>query len=113
MLRRIRELFNDVFRQADLVLLALCIGTSLFGILMIASATRYMHTSKLVLVQAAALCIGAVLYIVVSQVDLNELAKYWKWIFLVGVVLSCCWQRPSALPGIPATRHGWSSRSCR
>ena len=54
MLRRIRELFNDVFRQADLVLLALCIGTSLFGILMIASATRYMHTSKLVLVQAAA-----------------------------------------------------------
>ena len=86
MLRRIRELFNDVFRQADLVLLALCIGTSLFGILMIASATHYMHTSKLVLVQAAALCIGAVLYIVVSQVDLNELAKYWKWIFLVGVV---------------------------
>ena len=56
MLRRIRELFNDVFRQADLVLLAQCIGTSLFGILMIASATRYMHTSKLVLVQAAALC---------------------------------------------------------
>ena len=88
MLRRIRELFNDVFRQADLVLLALCIGTSLFGILMIASATRYMHTSKLVLVQAAALCIGAVLYIVVSQVDLNELAKYWKWIFLVGTLHS-------------------------
>ena len=85
MLRRIRELFNDVFRQADLVLLALCIGASLFGILMIASATHYMHTSKLVLVQAAALCIGAVLYIVVSQVDLNELAKYWKWIFLVGI----------------------------
>ena len=27
MLRRIRELFNDVFRQADLVLLALCIST--------------------------------------------------------------------------------------
>lgn len=72
MLRRIRELFNDVFRQADLVLLALCIGASLFGILMIASATHYMHTSKLVLVQAAALCIGAVLYIVVSQVDLHR-----------------------------------------
>ena len=60
MLRRIRELFNDVFRQADLVLLALCIGTSLFGILMITSATRYMHTDRLVLVQAAALAIGVV-----------------------------------------------------
>ena len=99
MLRRIRELFNDVFRQADLVLLALCIGTSLFGILMIASATRYMHTSKLVLVQAAALCIGAVLYIVVSQVDLNELAKYWKWIFLVGVVFILLLATPLGIAG--------------
>ena len=99
MLRRIRELFNDVFRQADLVLLALCIGTSLFGILMIASATRYMHTSKLVLVQAAALCIGAVMYIVVSQVDLNELAKYWKWIFLVGVVFILLLATPLGIAG--------------
>lgn len=99
MLRRIRELFNDVFRQADLVLLALCIGTSLFGILMIASATRYMHTSKLVLVQAAALCIGAVLYIVVSQVDLNELSKYWKWIFLVGVVFILLLATPLGIAG--------------
>lgn len=48
MLRRIRELFNDVFRQADLVLLALCIGTSLFGILMIASAAACTSTSLLV-----------------------------------------------------------------
>ena len=99
MLRRRRELYNDVFRQADLVLLALCIGTSLFGILMIASATRYMHTSKLVLVQAAALCIGAVLYIVVSQVDLNELAKYWKWIFLVGVVFILLLATPLGIAG--------------
>ena len=34
MLRRIRDLFSDVARQADLVLLALCGVTSLFGILM-------------------------------------------------------------------------------
>ena len=55
MLRRIRELFNDVLRQADLLLLALCGGASLFGVLMVSSATRYMHTNRLVLVQAAAL----------------------------------------------------------
>ena len=62
MLRRIRDLFSDVARQADLVLLALCSAASLFGILMIYSATRYMHTSRLVLVQAASLVIGVVLY---------------------------------------------------
>ena len=84
MLRRIRDLFSDVARQADLVLLALCSATSLFGILMIYSATRYMHTSRLVLVQAASLVIGVVLYLLMSQIDLNELVKYWKWIFLLG-----------------------------
>ncbi len=84
MLRRIRDLFSDVARQADLVLLALCSAASLFGILMIYSATRYMHTSRLVLVQAASLVIGVVLYLLMSQIDLNELVKYWKWIFLLG-----------------------------
>ena len=113
MLRRIRELFNDVFRQADLVLLALCIGTSLFGILMIASATRYMHTSKLVLVQAAALCIGAVLYIVVSQVDLNELAKYWKWIFLVGVVFILLLATPLGIAGDTGNKAWLEVLPCR
>lgn len=85
MLRRIQDLLADVLRQTDLLLLALCGGTSLFGLVMIASATNYMHTYKLVVVQAAALCIGVVLFFVISQIDLNELAKYWKWIFLLGL----------------------------
>ena len=85
MLRRIRDLFNDVLRQADLLLLALCCGASLFGILMVTSATRYMHTDRYMLVQTASLLIGVVLYLVVSQIDVGELVKYWKWIFLVGV----------------------------
>ena len=41
MLRRIRDLFSDVARQADLVLLALCSAASLFGILMIYSCLLY------------------------------------------------------------------------
>ena len=37
-------------------------------------------------VQSAALLLGVVLYLLVSQVDLNDLSKYWKWIFLTGLV---------------------------
>ena len=85
MLRRLRELFADILRQTDLVLLALCAAASLFGVLMVASATRYMHTWRLVAVQSVALLLGVVLYLVISQIDLNDLCKYWKWIFLVGV----------------------------
>ena len=32
------------------------------------------------------LLLGVVLYLVISQIDLSDLCKYWKWIFLVGVV---------------------------
>ena len=85
MLRRSRELFADILRQTDLVLLALCAAASLFGVLMVASATRYMHTWRLVAVQSVALLLGVVLYLVISQIDLSDLCKYWKWIFLVGV----------------------------
>ena len=84
--RRSRDFFSDMLRQTDLVLLALCAEASLFGILMVASATRYMHTWRLVAVQSAALLLGVVLYLLVSQVDLNDLSKYWKWIFLTGLV---------------------------
>ena len=73
-------------KRAFVCLLALCAAASLFGILMVASATRYMHTWRLVAVQSAALLLGVVLYLLVSQVDLNDLSKYWKWIFLTGLV---------------------------
>ena len=85
MFRRSRDFFSDMLRQTDLVLLALCAAASLFGILMVASATQYMHTLRLVKVQSVALLLGVVLYLLGSQVDLNDLAKYWKWIFLLGI----------------------------
>ncbi len=99
MLYRIRDLFLDVARQADLLLLALCGGTSLFGILMIYSATHYMHSNRYVLVQAASLVIGVVLYLLVSQIDLNELVKYWKWISLVGFVFILLLATPLGIEG--------------
>ena len=104
MLRRIRETCRDVLRQSDLLLLTLCGGASLFGLLMIASATRYTHTGRYVLVQGASLLIGVVLYLVVSQIDLNELVKYWKWIFLVGVAFILLLLTPFGVAGNTGNR---------
>lgn len=50
------------FRQTDLVLLALCCIATAFGILMIYSATRYMNTLRLVLVQTGGAVIGIILF---------------------------------------------------
>ena len=41
MLKSVKNTILDIIRQADLLLLALCTVTSLFGVVMIYSATRY------------------------------------------------------------------------
>ena len=85
MLRRAAGLVADIVRQADLVLLGLCCTATVFGIVMIASATNYMDTSQHVLVQSAAALLGIGLYFLVSMVDITELAKHWKWVMLFNV----------------------------
>ena len=50
-MRKIIGFIGACFRQADMVLLALCTGTTLFGCLMIASATHYTGSYKNVIVQ--------------------------------------------------------------
>lgn len=89
MLQRTKEFIADIFRQADMLLLALCTVASLFGILMIASATHYTGSLKNVVVQACALLLGVGLYFIVSAIDMNEVAKHWKWLtaFNFGFIL--------------------------
>ena len=89
MLQRTKELIADLFRQADMLLLALCTAASLFGIVMIASATHYTGSLKNVIVQACALLLGVGQYFIVSAIDMNEVAKHWKWltVFNFGFIL--------------------------
>ena len=86
-MRKIIGFIGACFHQADMVLLALCTGTTLFGCLMIASATHYTGSYKNVIVQGAALCLGVVAYVFMSMLDLNELGKHWKWLLGGSLVL--------------------------
>ena len=54
--------------------------TSLFGVVMIYSATRYQGGLKCVIIQLCGLVLGIVLYFVVSMVDLTEISKKWQWL---------------------------------
>ena len=121
MLRKIWEIFVGCFRQVDLVLLALCTGTTLFGCLMIASATHYTGSYKNVVVQMAALCLGIVAYVLMSMLDLAEVSKYWKWLLGGSLVLILLLKTPLGMEsggnrawwgveGIPGA--GGSGRSC-
>ena len=86
---KIRDFLSDVVRQSDMVLLALCVGSTLYGMVLIASATHFRGTLKYVAIQGFGLLIGVLLYFFFSAVDVGELSKKWKWllIFNFGFIL--------------------------
>ena len=86
-MQRVREFLRDILRQTDLVLLALCCTATAYGILMIYSATRYMETLRLVLVQTGGAVVGIILFFLLSLVDISELMrkKGWLWLTLFGL----------------------------
>lgn len=85
MLERLKAVLADFLRQADLVLLGLCSAATVYGILLIFSATRYKDSNRYVLVQTAALALGIIVYIGFSMVDLEMLMKRWKLIVLFNI----------------------------
>lgn len=81
---------RDFFKKGDLVLLLLCLLASGYGLALIYSATRWRETNRFVIVQAAAIAIGVVVYMVLTFVDFQMFTeRCWKFIFLfdVGFIL--------------------------
>lgn len=92
MFNHLKSRLSDFFQQADLVLLTLCCISTIFGILLISSATRYMGTSKMyrfVLVQSVAMVLGILIYYLLSMEDVEVLVRKWKWILLFNVGFIC------------------------
>ena len=89
MANRLKSILTDFFQQADLVLLALCCVSTLYGIVLIFSATQYMENGRwlrYVGVQGAAMVIGVCAYIFMSMLDLENVMKRWKWLVLFNIV---------------------------
>ena len=74
-------------RRGDLILLLLCVVTSAFGCLVITSATNYTGSLRYLFVQVAAICLGVVVYAVVSSVDISVLSENRRWLVFFNVVM--------------------------
>jgi len=80
---------GDMIRASDTLLLTLCTAATLYGMVLIASATNFRGTMRYVVVQGVGLAIGIVLYFFFSSLEVGELAKHWPWLlaFDVGFIL--------------------------
>lgn len=64
------------FYRTDWLLLGLCLAASIFGIVMIASASNYHGASTYVSKQIIALVIGLILFVLLSFLDIEILAEH-------------------------------------
>lgn len=78
----------DYFRETDKVLLSICTFASLFGCIMVMSATNYTGSLKQFYVQLGALFVGLIMVVIISGfIDYETIAKHKFIIAGVAVVL--------------------------
>ena len=64
------------FRKGDMVLLTMCLATSAFGCLIIASTNNYRGFTRYVIVQLAAVALGVILYAITSSIDADFFSEH-------------------------------------
>lgn len=75
-MKKIWQSIADYIRETDKLLLFLCVTASLYGALLIYSATN-MYGSRQVIVQLVSLILGVAVAIVVSLIDYTRLTKFY------------------------------------
>lgn len=71
----ISRMIGDFIKKADMVLLLLCTITTIFGIVVISSATNALGSSRYVMVQALALVLGIAMYVLLTLIDVDIIAE--------------------------------------
>ena len=74
-----RQYFQELknfFRKGDMVLLLLCLITTAFGVLMIASATNHMGNLRYIIIQIIAALLGVFLYMIISSIDVDFFSEH-------------------------------------
>lgn len=88
-MRRYLQRFAEAFRKGDLILLLLCVVTTAFGCLMIASTTNASDNGpwRFVIIQIIAAAAGIFAYVVISSIDAETFSEHRTTLVLFNTVL--------------------------
>ena len=75
-MRKFFQEFLDFFRKGDMILLGLCIATTLYGLVILSSVTADARAIRFVVIQLVAAILGIFLYAVISSIDLDLIMEY-------------------------------------
>ncbi|NLA87064.1 MAG: FtsW/RodA/SpoVE family cell cycle protein [Clostridiales bacterium] len=73
-------------RESDMLLLALCLFSSIYGIILISSTTRNMSENSNVYTQVISLIIGVGLYVLFSILDIETIADKSKILYVMSIL---------------------------
>lgn len=89
-MREIGRAIGDFVKKADMLLLLLCVLTTIFGIVAISSATRYDGSARYIMVQSAALVLGIVIYVILTLIDVDIIAERRELLLIFCVLFIGC-----------------------
>ena len=72
----------EIFKKGDMILLALCVASSVFGIVMIYAATYTEGNTRMIIIQTASLCAGILVYLGMTALDIDILAGQRTLLFM-------------------------------
>ena len=85
-MRHYYQMIKDSIRKGDWVLLLLCVVTTAFGCLIVASATAYLETFRYIGMQIVGALLGILLYALVSSVDIEFLMERRRWLVIFNIL---------------------------
>lgn len=81
-MKKLSNRIVEIFKKGDMVLLALCVAATCFGIVMIYAATASEGSSRYIIIQSASLIAGVLLYLALTAFDIDILAGQRTLLFL-------------------------------
>jgi rod shape-determining protein rodA len=88
-LKKILPQLRDFVRRADMFLFTVSVICALYGIVVIASATKSYEngSAQFVIVQTLALVLGILLFIAMTVIDVDIFAQHWTWLYGLSALL--------------------------
>ncbi len=88
-MKKVLPFLKEFVSRADMLLFTLCLVSSVFGIVMIASATATSKSGSTgyVMIQTVALLIGIALFMLLTVLDVDLIADKWPLLVVISVLL--------------------------
>ncbi|MDR0916508.1 MAG: FtsW/RodA/SpoVE family cell cycle protein [Oscillospiraceae bacterium] len=84
-MRKFFDAVGKYVREADMVLLVLCLVSALYGLVLVSSASRSVSGSQ-VFVQVVAIVLGLLLFVLFSIIDIDVIADKYRVLIVIGLL---------------------------